>query len=499
MGAVLDYLDEWQTVVLGALGPLSTTALQARVDQARAHVIRDTAHDYDLARGEVFTLSIINKSYDDDLRAILTDLAQDRRLAATIGRMPSAQAALAQRGIRLADFHDRGQTAGDLLRGGGNAVSGIVGSIPLARDTTAMEYLSRRQDLPAPYVAALDQIDNAQMTQAMTPGNVALATTLGGLDQATFGAVSMIRGVGGAAVGLVRGAVDLGRGNLEEGAQEIFPALLLVATAIGLRLALRPGAAAGATTLEGRLALLAEESQAALRPLRAELGDAQILRAAQIIRADSRAAFLVQQYGERGVQALLAADGDVAAARTALATTPAAPLPAATVAITTPPTTPAAGTTATPQPTGAGTLATPAVAAPAVAATEMGTGSLLGAESGPGVASGEALAERLRAEGVRGPGILRPLVADLNAQTAMAAEDKAVAATSACNAQGRTFGAGPVVRMPDGSFIVTPRQPALGAPVLIVTREGAVLRGNADVVLTPDLRAYQVSNVVPRQ
>ena len=84
--------------------------------------------------------------------------------------------------------------------------------------------------------------------------------------------------------------------------------------------------------------------------------------------------------------------------------------------------------------------------------------STLTPDSGPGVAYGKAFAAALRAQGVSGAGILRPLIDDLNAQTAMSPADKATAARVACNAQGTPdWGAGAVVAMPNGDLIVTAR------------------------------------------
>ena len=122
--------------------------------------------------------------------------------------------------------------------------------------------------------------------------------------------------------------------------------------------------------------------------------------------------------------------------------------------------------------------------------------STLTPDSGPGVAYGKAFVARLREEGTSGAGILRPLIDDLNAQTAMSPFDKATAARVACNAQDTpNWGAGPVVTMPNGDLIVTSRMVAKEAPVLIVKPDGAVLRGTAGIDML-DERTYVVSNVI---
>src|SRR5580693_7513247 len=108
--------------------------------------------------------------------------------------------------------------------------------------------------------------------------------------------------------------------------------------------------------------------------------------------------------------------------------------------------------------------------------------STLTPDCGPGVAWGQAFATRLREHGVSGAGILRPLIDDLNARAAMSPFDKATAARVACNAQGKPdWGAGPVVAMPNGDLIVTPRMVGKEGPVLIVKPDGVVLRGTAGV------------------
>ncbi len=122
--------------------------------------------------------------------------------------------------------------------------------------------------------------------------------------------------------------------------------------------------------------------------------------------------------------------------------------------------------------------------------------SMLTPDSGPGVAYGKAFVIRLREHGVSGAGILRPLIDDLNARAEMSPFDKATAARVACNAQDTpNWGAGPVVAMPNGDFIVTPRMIAKEAPVLIVKPDGTVLRGTAGIDML-DATTYVVSNVI---
>src|SRR6266436_1209176 len=121
--------------------------------------------------------------------------------------------------------------------------------------------------------------------------------------------------------------------------------------------------------------------------------------------------------------------------------------------------------------------------------------STLTPDIGPGAAWGSAFAAASSAQGVSGAGVLRPLIDDLNAQTAMSPADKATAARVACNSQNTPgWGAGPVVIMPNGDLIVTSRMHAPEAPVLVVKPDGCVLRGTACIEML-DETTCRVSNV----
>ena len=122
--------------------------------------------------------------------------------------------------------------------------------------------------------------------------------------------------------------------------------------------------------------------------------------------------------------------------------------------------------------------------------------SSLTRDTGPGVAYGKAFAARLKAQGVSGAGILRPLIDDLNAQIALSPADKATAARVACNAQDTPgWGAGAVVTMPNGDLVVTSRMHAPEAPVLVVKPDGTVMRATASIEMF-DETTCRVSNVI---
>jgi hypothetical protein len=125
---------------------------------------------------------------------------------------------------------------------------------------------------------------------------------------------------------------------------------------------------------------------------------------------------------------------------------------------------------------------------------QKGIGSMLERPQGPGVAYGKEAAARLAAEGKTGRGILKPLTKELNASS-LAPADRATAMQVACNQQGKTFGAGPVVRMPNGDYVVTSREAFAKAPVIVVKPNGGVFRGMADLRLINNNMAYEVTNV----
>src|SRR5260221_11715618 len=91
--------------------------------------------------------------------------------------------------------------------------------------------------------------------------------------------------------------------------------------------------------------------------------------------------------------------------------------------------------------------------------------STLTPDTGPGVAYGTAFVAASRAQGVSGAGVLRPLIDDLNARTAMSPADKAIAARGSCNPQSTPgWGAGPVVIRPNDDVFVTSRTHSPAAP-----------------------------------
>lgn len=309
-------LKPWTAVRIGALGPITDGT--AELNQARMTVIEETTHELGPGHAEVFTLFIFNSTQDDQVRDVLRRLAADNRYADTIGQMPTVQAALRDRGIAWEEVHDRPEGVGDFFRGIGTAISDMLGSSEAARGGRSLDYLGRRSDMPEAYQTALSQLDEAAFTQAMTPGNVALGT----LDYVAFNIPS---GLYHTMVGTGRGIGNLFTGDYDSAGRNLFPALLIVGTVIGVRM-LRGRPAAGAAAVEGEAALTLPEARALLTAegvavadaLIAEIGEAGVVRAAEYVRSSRAAAVLAQEHGLAGVRALVAAEGNIAAAEALL-------------------------------------------------------------------------------------------------------------------------------------------------------------------------------------
>lgn len=100
---------------------------------------------------------------------------------------------------------------------------------------------------------------------------------------------------------------------------------------------------------------------------------------------------------------------------------------------------------------------------------------------GPGADHGTNLGKRLSAQGKAVQGVRGPVIADVNAQTGMSQAAKAAAVQAAVNTQRPNFGAGPIVKMPNGDMVVTSRVPLAKAPVIVVKLNGTTVRGMAKI------------------
>jgi len=113
---------------------------------------------------------------------------------------------------------------------------------------------------------------------------------------------------------------------------------------------------------------------------------------------------------------------------------------------------------------------------------------------GPGKTYGENLGQSLLGQGKSGPGALKPIANDLNANSTLTPAAKADAAKTAVDVAGKpaNFSAGPVVQM--GDYYVVPGSiPAANTRAMVVKPDGTVVFGYVDVARASDLtRTYRL-------
>ena len=298
MVRLVERLDDWSAVRLGALGPVLPEATGI-LNRKRASFLVATTREYGPALAEVFALFVVHSAFDDDVRQVLRQLALDKRLEQTVGQMAAVREHLRQRGLPLSDYADRPERPGDALRGAGEGMGEVLSSAPLFQLGGGLEYGARKAQLPPPYQRALDEVEDALARRALEPGNVAL----GVLDELTFG---VPLGFYALTAGVGHGAYSLTQGQYEQAARELTPAVLMVALYAGGK---------GVRVLsQGRVQALAprlEELKATAQRLREQLGSEGLQEVARYLRADPEAALLVIDGGEAGALALHEARGNV--------------------------------------------------------------------------------------------------------------------------------------------------------------------------------------------
>lgn len=314
MHRLVESLGDWEAVLLGALGPVSEDAAEA-LTRKRASFLVTATERYGIARVEVFALFILHTAFDDDLRDLLRQLARDKQLEETLGRMGTVRAQLAQRGMTLSAYPDRDERAGDVLRGLGRAGRDALSSTAVSDGARYADFTAKRGQLPPPYQEALDEVEQALMARHFSPGSVAL----GSFDHLTFG---VPLGFYHLVVGTGQGAYSLSQGQYEQATRELAPAGLLVALYAGgkgarqLSEAGSPGA--GVRRLQGR-ALSLKGLETVVDRLSERLGAGAISEVARYIQASREAGLLVAEWGEAGAAALHEARGNVPKAQAHLA------------------------------------------------------------------------------------------------------------------------------------------------------------------------------------
>ncbi|MFP2925404.1 hypothetical protein ACLESO_09325 [Pyxidicoccus sp. 3LG] len=313
MPRLVQSLDDWDAVRLGALGPLRTDAAGV-LHRKRASFLVTATERYGVELAEVFALFILHSAFDDDLRQLLLLLSRDKQLAQTLGQMGTAREELQRRGLPLSGFPDRAERAGDTLRGLGRAGRDALATSDMVKGARAMELSTRRGQLPPPYQHALHEVERALMERHFSPGNV----VLGSFDSLTFG---VPLGFYHLAAGTAQGVGSLAQGHYEQATRELAPAALLVTLYAGGRTArVRSESAPSGRTgryLQATAQHLEGLKEVAER-LGTRLGGDSLRELARYIQASREAAFLVCEGGEAAAMALHEARGNVARAQAVL-------------------------------------------------------------------------------------------------------------------------------------------------------------------------------------
>lgn len=314
MPRLVESLEAWDAVRLGALGPLSAEAAEVLL-RKRASFLVTATEKYGVARAEVFALFILHSAFDDELRHLLRLLADDKQLGGTLGMMGTAREQLERRGLKLSEYADRSERAADVLRGLGRAGRDALSSASVSDGARYLDFTAKRGQLPPLYQEALDAVEQALMEEYFSPGSLAL----GSFDHLTFG---VPLGFYHLAAGTGQGAYSLAKGRYEQATRELAPAALMVALYAGGRGA-RHLSEAGVSGPDGVRRLQVPLSLEGLKPvvdrLSERLGANAFGEVVRYIQASREAGLLVAEWGEAGAAALHEARGNVPKAQAYLA------------------------------------------------------------------------------------------------------------------------------------------------------------------------------------
>ncbi|WP_342379815.1 hypothetical protein NVS55_09815 [Myxococcus stipitatus] len=310
MAAFVASLEDWDAVRLGALGPMDARA-SAVLGRKRAAFLVTSVEKYGVPYAEVLGLFVLHTAFDDELREVVQRLARDKQLEETLGSMPVVREELRRRGLALEEFAERGEQAGDVLRGLGRVGRDLLSSSPASVEARYSDLMvAKRGQLPPPYQDALDEVRRALTERHYAPGSIAA----GAFDHLTFG---VPLGFYALAAGVGQGAESLARGKYEQASRELAPAALVVAL-----YASGKGARAFESRGPMRLqmpALDADALKLLVARLENELGISNARVALRHIQATREGAMVGARWGEAGVKALYEAHGDPAKAQATLA------------------------------------------------------------------------------------------------------------------------------------------------------------------------------------
>jgi hypothetical protein len=314
MPRLLEALDDWRAVLLGALGPVREDAAHL-LQRKRATFLVSATERYGTFHAEVFALFVLHSAHDDEVDAVLRLLARDKQLAQTLALMPAVREELRARGLPLSGYRERAEQAGDVLRGLGRAGRDALATSQLVQGPRYLEMTGRWTRLPPPYQRAAHEVEQALALRHFSAGNVAL----GAFDHLTFG---VPLGFSYLVAGTGQGAYSLSRGHYEQATRELAPAVLLGALYVGGKGVRALSEARGATgvgtpSLNGLQAAepRLRNLQQLVRQLEAKLGMEGLRELARDIRARREAGRFVAVGGVDAALALREARGDVARAQ----------------------------------------------------------------------------------------------------------------------------------------------------------------------------------------
>ncbi|HZI05183.1 MAG TPA: hypothetical protein VEZ71_14225, partial [Archangium sp.] len=314
MRRLVEALDEWSAVRLGALGPVCEDATHL-LQLKRAAFLVSATERYGPFHAEVFALFVLHSAHDDEVDAVLRLLAQDKRLGQTLALMPAVRQELEARGLPLSHHPERAEQASDVLRGLGRAARDALATSPMVDSGHYLEMTGRWAQLPPPYQQAAHAVQQALSMRHFSAGSVALGT----FDSMTFG---VPLGFYYLVAGTSHGTYSLSQGEYEQATRELAPALLLgtlYAGGKGLRaLSEARGVAGDGTPALGGLQSLEQRLrglQEMARQVEVKVGVEGMRELARDIRARREAGHLVAVGGVDAALALREARGDVARAQ----------------------------------------------------------------------------------------------------------------------------------------------------------------------------------------
>jgi hypothetical protein len=304
MPRLVEVLDDWSAVRLGALGPMEAPAAQV-LQRKRFSFLVNAPRLYG-AYAPVLTLFLFDTAFDE-VRELLVLLARDKQLQQTVGQMEAVREALARRGFQLSGYPDRGEQLRDVVRGLGRAVDDVRATIPGADGADGTRVYGTRAHLPPPYQQAFDETEQALTRGHFSAGHAAL----GFFDHLTFG---VPLGFYSLAAGTGHGVHTLTQGRYEQATRELAPAALMVGLYVGAKgVRSRSGAKAGVGAEGMRLPapeLRVQALKEVVERLRARLGESDFARLARWLQGSREVGVLVATHGEPFAMALVEARGD---------------------------------------------------------------------------------------------------------------------------------------------------------------------------------------------